>query len=123
MNIFVAILALHLRNLEDCGFALRYVALVTGNGHMAAFQRILCGLVIFRREGRWFEAIDGMARGAFGAAAAFEELCAVVVLMAIHAPRKGYLRLEVPVLVAIFASQGFVLAKQWVFRLRVVKSL
>jgi hypothetical protein len=64
-----------------------------------------------------------MADRAFGAAGPFEELSAVIVLMTIHARCKGYLRLEVPVLVAIFASHCFVLPEQWVFRFRVVESL
>ncbi len=123
VNILVAILALCLRDFENRGFALRYVALVAGNRHMAAFQRVFCGFVIFHGEGRRLEAIHGVAACAVGAAGPFEELSSVIILMTIHARRKGYLRLEVPVLVAVFASHGFVSAEQWIFRFRMVESL
>jgi hypothetical protein len=78
---------------------------------MASFQRVLCGRVIFHGEGRWFEAVDCVATRTFGTACAFEELPAVIVLVTIHAVCKCNLRLEVPVLMTIFASHGFVLAE------------
>jgi len=87
------------------------VALVAGNLHMAAFQWVFCGLVIFHGQGRWLEAIYGMADCALGATGAFEELSAVIVLMTIHAVSKWYLLLKVPAPMAIFASHGFVFAK------------
>ncbi len=78
---------------------------------MAAFQRVFCGLVIFHGEGRRLEAIHRVAACALGAAGPFEELSAVIVHVTIHAVFKWHLRLEVSVLVAIFASHGFVLAE------------
>src|SRR4029077_17858479 len=64
-----------------------------------------------------------MAPCALGAARAFEELSTVIVLVTIHAVRKWYLRLEVAVLVAIFASHGFVFAEEREFRFRMIESL
>lgn len=111
VNIFVTILALRLCDLENRGLALSYVTFVAGNGYMAAFERVVCGLVIFHGEGRRLEAINGMADRAFGATGAFEELSAVIVLVTIHAFRKRYLGLEVPALMAIFAGHRLVFAQ------------
>lgn len=97
VNILVAILALRLRDLENRCFALRYVALVAGNRYMAAFQRILCTRVILHREGRWLEAIYGVASRALSATRPFEKLSAVIVLMTVHAFCERYRRLEISV--------------------------
>ena len=123
VNVLVAVLALRFDNLEERVLSLRQMAFVASYFRMEAFQRIFRRLVVLDGESRRFETIHGMADSAFGAAGPFEELSAVIVLMTIHACCKGYLRLEVPVLVAIFASHRFVLAEQWVFRFRVIESL
>lgn len=116
MNVLVAVLALRLDNLEERVPRFRQMAFVASHLRMEAFQRILCGFVVLDGECRRFKAIHGMADSALGAAGPFEELSPVIVLVTIHAFCEWYLRLEVPVLVAIFASHRLVLAEQWVFR-------
>ena len=126
VNILVAVLALGLGDLEKSVFVLRalwQVALIASHGDVAAFERIFCGCMILDGKGRRFPAIYGMAGGAFAAIGTSAELTLVGIFVAIRALRKWYLRLEVPVLVTIFASDSFVLAEQGVFRFRVVESL
>ena len=123
MNVLVAVLALRFYNLEERVLSLRQMAFVASHLRMKTFQRIFCRLVVLDGESRRLEAFHGMADSALGAAGPFEELSAVIVLVTIHARCKWYLRLEVPVLVAIFASHRFMLAKQRVFRFRVIEPL
>lgn len=123
VDVLVAVLAPRLDNLEERVLSLRQMAFVASHLRMEAFERVFRRLVVLDGESRRFEAIHGMADSALGAAGPFEELSAVIVLVTIHALCKWYLCLEVPVLMAIFASHRFVLAEQRVFRFRVVESL
>jgi len=123
VNVLVAVLALRLDNLEERVLRFRQMALVASHLRVEAFQRIFRRLVVLDGESRWFPTIHGMAGGTFSSIGTSAELTFVGIFVTIRALCEWYLRLEVPVLVAIFASDRFVLAEQWVFRFRVIESL
>ncbi len=126
VNVFVTILALCLRDLKERLFTLqtsRHVAFVAGNLHVSPFQRVFCGRVIFDGKCGRLEAIHRVTLGAFTAAGTTEELPLVRVLMAVHAFRKRYRRLEVPMRVAVAACHGRMFAQQRKLCLGMIESL
>jgi len=115
MDIFVAILAFRLRNLEQGVFALHafgQVAFVASHFRVATFEWVLCRRMIPNGKDRRFPTLDGMAFGAFAAAGAACELALVGVLVAVHAFRKRYRLLEISMRMAIGAADGGMFAQQ-----------
>jgi hypothetical protein len=88
VDVFVAILALRLRDLEYGVFVLqafRQMTLVAGHRDVATLKWILgCGVILYRERGRP-ESVNGMTRGTLPAIGPRTELPLMRVLVAIHA--------------------------------------
>lgn len=116
MLIFVAVHALGECNFVTCVFALWNMALRTGYSSMLLPQGIGAGRVRFHVERRWFETVNGVARGALNARRPFGELSIVNVLVAVGALLEGQRLLEVPIGVALRTFDGLVLAQKRILR-------
>ena len=122
VSVRVAILARRLRNVVHGVLALRDVALVARNSRMPALQRISRRGVRGHRKRRRLESLDGVARLAFSLVRPRSELPVMRVLMAVRAQSVCDGRLEIPMSMAIGASNAAVLAQQREIRLRVIEA-
>ena len=118
VNILVTVLAFCSCDFEYRVCTLRtlgYMALVTNNGNVAAFQWVFCGRVIFDGKRRGLETFDRVAGSTFPAVCTGPELAFVRILVAVRALCKWHRRFEISVRVAVGTSHRRVLAKQRIF--------
>lgn len=113
MNIRVASGTLHILDGKNCVCALRYVTLRAGDCCVLSFERIFCIRMLLHPECGRFEAIDGMAVGAFRAEAALGKLPVMWIgQMAINTLLKRNRSFEIVCFVAPFAGHDLMAAKQ-----------
>jgi hypothetical protein len=118
VNILVTVLAFCACDFEyrvRALWAQGHMALVAGNGNMAAFQWVFCSRVIFDGKRRRLETFDRVAAGTFSAVCAGLELAFVRILVAVRALRERHWCFEISVCMAVRASHRRMLAKQRIF--------
>jgi hypothetical protein len=99
------------------------MALVARDGHMFAFQRVLCcRMVLYGKRGRR-KAFHVVACCTFTAIRAISELPLVGVLVTIHAFCEWDGSFKITMLMAVRAFDFRMFAEQWKFCFRVIKSL
>ncbi len=125
MDVFVTILALSLRNLENCVLALRalwQMAFVAHDRRMFALEWILgCRVILHRERGR-LKPIHCVACCALSSIA-LAKLPFVRLFVAVHALRKRYRRFEITVGMTSTTLDSLVFPKQRIFCFRVIKIL
>jgi len=122
--VFVAIDATRELDFKQGVFAFRDMTLGTLHSEVFPFERIGGGRVIFRRKGRGFEAVDGVASGALRSLRLLGELAIMRVgLVTIHAGSKRDGLFEISTGMAKRAVHDHVLSLQRVLRLGVIEVL